>query len=80
MTEPDLKQPANGFTRAMRRVMSVGCALTFFGLILVDVTGYREEALPAWLISPWTQAFLLGTALMMFDGVNELIKKFTGGK
>ena len=65
----------NGFMRLMRRIMAVVCALLFVGSVLGHAFGVLVNAVPAWV-----QFAMLGCALMMFDAVNELIKKITGGK
>ncbi|MCB1423168.1 MAG: hypothetical protein KDJ69_12030 [Nitratireductor sp.] len=67
--------PQNGFTKTMRRVMAISCWLAFFGLILADATGWIERSVPLPIY-----AMLFAGGSMMFDAVNEIIKRFGGKK
>ena len=66
--------PPNGFTKGMRRVMAVICATLFTGLILGDALGFLVNQVPAFIYG-----MLFGGSLMMFDSINDFIKKL-GGK
>lgn len=67
--------PENGFMRLMRRVMAIICAVLFVGSVVGDALGWLENAVPLRV-----QFALLACSLMMFEAVNEFIKKVTGGK
>ena len=67
------KPPENGFMRIIRRVVAVVCLLLFAAAVAGELLGLVTP------ISNTLKAMLLAGSTMMFDAMNEIAKRLTGG-
>ena len=74
MAQKQVPQP-NGFTRIWRRVVAVLCLLSFLALLFGDAMGLLVNSAPLPIMGG-----LFLASLMMFDPIERVVSKFTGGK